>query len=157
MRFYFLFFGACLFLATAGSLAAKKPQEGEPSSSSKPSLDYDFFKTQVQPIFLAKRPGHARCISCHATNNVALHLVPLSPGETTWNEEESRKNFELVKRVAIPGDLDSPLLIHPLAEAAGGDFFHSGGKHFDSQNDLEWETLKAFILGAKAARGGRTN
>ena len=30
------------------------------------TLDYDYFKTRVQPIFLAKRPGHARCVTCHA-------------------------------------------------------------------------------------------
>ena len=82
---------------------------------------------------------------------MALHLVPLSPGSTTWNEEESRKNFELVQRVAIPGDLKSPLLIHPLAEEAGGDFFHSGGKHFNSQNDPEWLTMKAWIFGQTAS------
>ena len=35
-------------------------------------------------------------------------------GASNWNEEESRKNFELVQRVAIPGDLKSPLLVHPL-------------------------------------------
>jgi hypothetical protein len=42
------------------------------------------------------------------------------------------------------------LLIHPLAESAGGDFFHNGGKHFDSKNDPEWLILKAFIEGKKA-------
>jgi hypothetical protein len=137
-------------LSAVGSLGAKRPQESQTVSSSTPSLDYEFFKTQVEPIFLAKRPGHARCVSCHSVNNVALHVLPLSPGATTWNEEESRKNFELVQRVAIPGDLQSPILIHPLAEQAGGDFFHSGGKHFNSQNDPEWQTLKAFVLGNKA-------
>lgn len=123
------------------------------TSSTAPSatLDYEVFKTKIEPIFLAKRPGHARCVSCHTFNNVALHLVPLSPGAKTWNEEESRKNFELVKRVAIPGNLQSPLLIHPLAEDAGGDFFHSGGKHFMSQNDPEWLTMKAWILGQTAS------
>ena len=30
-----------------------------------PSLDYTFFKERVQPIFLQKRPGHARCVTCH--------------------------------------------------------------------------------------------
>ena len=121
----------------------------QPSSSPAPSatLDYEFFKAKIEPIFLAKRPGHARCVSCHSANQVALHLVPLSPGSTTWNEEESRQNFELVQRVATPGNLKSPLLIHALAEQAGGDFFHSGGKHFDSQNDPEWLTMKAWILG----------
>ena len=43
-----------------------------------------------------------------------------------------------------------PILIHPLAEQAGGDFFHSGGKHFNSQSDPEWLTLKAFVLGDTA-------
>jgi hypothetical protein len=122
-------------------------QQSASSPASSTTLDYEVFKTRIEPIFLKKRPGHARCVSCHASNNVALHLVPLSPGETTWNEEESRKNFELVQRVAIPGDLQSPILIHPLAQDAGGDFFHSGGKHFNSQNDPEWLTIKAWILG----------
>lgn len=107
MRSSLLLVGASILLAAAGSLVAKQPQqESQQSSSSAPSLDYEFFKTQVEPIFLNKRPGHARCVVCHTTNNAPLHLVPLSPGATTWNEEESRKNFELVKRVAIPGDLE---------------------------------------------------
>jgi hypothetical protein len=139
-----------LFLMVSGLLGAQPPQESQPAPSSTPSLDYEYFKTQVEPIFLRKRPGHARCVSCHAANNAPLKVVPLSPGETSWNEEESRKNFELVKRVATAGDLESPLLRHPLAESAGGDFFHNGGKHFDSKNDPEWLTLKSFVLGKKA-------
>lgn len=114
------------------------------------TLDYDYFKAKVEPIFLKKRPGHARCVSCHAANHVRLHLVPLSPGSSKWNEEQSRENFELVKAVAIPGDLQSPILIHPLTQDAGGDFFHSGGKHFNSQSDPEWLTLKAFVMGKTA-------
>lgn len=110
------------------------------------SLNYEVFKTKVQPIFLAKRPGHARCISCHASGT-PLRLQPLSPGSTMWTEEESRKNFEAVRRVVVPGSLKSMILIHPLAEPAGGDFFHNGGKHWDSQNDPEWQTLKAWVLG----------
>ena len=31
------------------------------SSTQAPALDYSFFKERVQPIFLKKRPGHARC------------------------------------------------------------------------------------------------
>jgi len=48
------------------------------------------------------------------------------------------------------GDLKSPILIHPLTQDAGGDFFHSGGKHFNSQSDPEWLTLKAFVMGKTA-------
>ena len=112
-----------------------------------PSLDFEMFKTQVQPIFLAKRAGHARCISCHASGT-PLRLQPLPPGRTMWNEEESRKNFEAVRRVVVPGSIKSMLLVHPLAEQAGGDFFHNGGKHWTSQNDPEWQVLKTWVVGS---------
>lgn len=110
------------------------------------ALDYEFFKSKIEPIFLAKRPGHARCVSCHASAT-AFRLQPLAKGSTFWTEEESQKNFEAIKRVVAPGNLQSRLLIHPLAEDAGGDFFHNGGKHWNSQQDAEWQTLKAWVLG----------
>jgi hypothetical protein len=116
------------------------------STTAAPSLDYDVFKASVQLIFLAKRPGHARCVTCHSTGT-AFRLQPLAPGAATWTEEESRKNFDAVRRVAAPGNLNSRILMHPLAEEAGGDFFHNGGKHWQSQNDPEWQVLKAWILG----------
>jgi hypothetical protein len=126
-----------------GALLGQQPTSSSPASS---SLNYEFFKTKVQPIFLAKRPGHARCIACHGSGT-PLRLQPLSPGSTTWNEEESRKNFEAIQRVVVSGNLKSRLLLHPLEEQAGGDFYHSGGKHFSSQNDPEWQILKAWVLG----------
>jgi hypothetical protein len=117
--------------------------------ATKPSLDFEFFKTKVQPIFLAKRPGHARCVACHAgvTAPAIFRLQPLSAESATWDDEQSRKNFEATLRVVTPEDLKSPLLVHPLAETAGGDFFHSGGKHFDSQSDPEWQILKEWVFG----------
>jgi hypothetical protein len=115
------------------------------ATTAPPTLDFEFFKTRVQPIFVAKRPGHARCTSCHI-EGTPLRLQPFSAG-TSWDDEASRKNFETMKRVVMPGDLKSRLLIHPLAEKAGGDFFHNGGKHWMSQNDPEWQTLKAWVLG----------
>jgi hypothetical protein len=125
--------------------AADTQRAANPAAAT--ALDFDYFKTKVQPIFLAKRPGHARCISCHSSGT-PLRLQPLSPGSATWNDDESRKNFEAIKRVVVPGSVaKSPILTHPLAEQAGGDFFHSGGKHWDSQNDPEWQTLKTFVIG----------
>ena len=114
-----------------------------------PSLDFEYFKANVQPIFLAKRPGHARCIACHGSGT-PLRLQPLSPGSTTWTDEESRKNFAAVQRVVAPGNPKSMLLVHPLEEQAGGDFFHSGGKHWSSQNDPEWQTLRTWVMGPSA-------
>ena len=111
-----------------------------------PSLDYEYFKTRVQPIFVAKRTGHARCVACHIAGT-PMRLQPLSPGSANWNEEATRKNFEAVRRMVVPGSAKSLLLIHPLAEEAGGDFFHNGGKHWASQNDPEWQVLRAWIMG----------
>ena len=133
-------------LALAFAVAASSSALAQTAPS---TLDYEFFKANVQPIFLAKRPGHARCISCHG-QGTTLRLQPLAPGAATWTDEESRKNFEAIRRVVAPGSLKSKLLVHPLAESAGGDFYHSGGKHFTSQNDPEWQTLKAFVLGQTA-------
>ena len=112
-----------------------------------PTLDYEYFRTKVQPIFLAKRPGHARCIACHGSGT-PLRFQPLASGATTWTEEESQKNFTVIKRVSSAG-VKSRLIVHPLEEQAGGDFYHSGGKHWASQNDPEWMVLQAFVLGQK--------
>jgi hypothetical protein len=124
------------FALSAVAASARQASQG---------LDYEYFKTKVQPIFLAKREGHARCIACH-TSGTPLRLEPLASGSTTWTDEQSRKNFEAVQRVAV-GSTRSRLLLHPLAQDAGGDFYHSGGKHWTSQNDPEWQTLKAWVLG----------
>jgi hypothetical protein len=140
---------AFVFLVLLVGLPYQQP-DSTPTTTA--SLNFEFFKTKVQPIFLAKRPGHARCVSCHGSTTApaAFRLQPLSPGSTTWTEEQSRKNFEVTSTLVVPGSLKSPLLSHPLAEQAGGDFFHSGGKHFNSQNDPEWLTLKEWAFGAKA-------
>jgi len=97
---------ACLSLAAVGPLSQAKAQPAAAPAASA-GLDYEFFKTKVQPVFLAKRPGHARCVVCHTMNNAPLHLVQLSPGSTTWNEEQSRQNFQLVQKVVVPGYEDS--------------------------------------------------
>ena len=132
---------AIQILAIAMALA-----QGPASSSAAPSLDYSFFKERVQPIFLQKRQGHARCVTCHQHGSPPLQ--PLAPGASGWNEEQSRKNFAMWKQFVVPGNpLKSPLLIHPLAEDAGGDRFHAGGKHWSSQNDPEWQSVAAWVRG----------
>lgn len=111
-----------------------------------PTLDFEFFKARVQPIFAAERAGHARCIACHGSGT-PLRLQPIAPGQATWTDDESRKNFEAVRRMVVPGSEKSRLLLHPLAEAAGGDFYHNGGKHWNSKDDPEWQTIKTWVMG----------
>src|ERR1700719_1634306 len=89
------------------------------------TLDYEFFKTRVEPIFLKRRsPDHARCYVCHeiAKHHSGLNLESLLPGNTFWTEEQSRRNFQTVSKLVDPGHPDSSIFpMHPLAPEAGGD------------------------------------
>jgi hypothetical protein len=112
-------------------------------------LDFEVFKTRVQPVFLQKRKGLARCYVCHS-QGTSFRLQPLAPGGSVWTDEESRRNFEAVQRLVVPGNPQaSRLLTMPLAAEAGGVAFHPGGKHWTSQDDPEWQALAAWVRGTK--------
>ena len=112
-------------------------------------LDFQYFLTQVEPIFLKTRPGHARCYGCHILSSRAFHLEPLAPGSSEWTAEQSRKNFQSAVQQVVAGDpVSSRLLMHPLAPEAGGEAFHSGGRQFSSQNDSDWLTIADWVRGA---------
>lgn len=114
-----------------------------------PDLDYQVFKAKVEPLLLEKRPGHARCVVCHSTGT-AFRLQALTPGARTWSEEQSQKNFEMVKRFVLPGvPAKSRLLLMPLAHEAGGIAFHPGGKHWETQDDPEFKMLADWVNGKK--------
>ena len=125
-------------------------------SAPRPTLDYDFFKARVQPIFLKKRSAdHARCYACHEKDKHpnGLSLEELSPGATSWNEEQSRKNFAAVSRVTTPGNVAQSMFpFHPLAPEAGGDpSAHAGGRQFETRDDPDYKAIAEWIGGAKAA------
>jgi len=160
-----------LALALASGLAsvplAQAPldfAQGKPvdSSQTKPaspaapaqSLDFEVFKTHIQPILLARRAGAVQCVTCHAGNvGTRLRLEKMAEGATTWTEEQARKNFAAASTLVVPGDpMASRLLLHPLDRRAGGDAFHGGGKHWLSQEDPEWQTLAAWVRGSSSAR-----
>jgi hypothetical protein len=140
-----------LLLIAAGLGAAQSPARQE---ASKPvqSLDYEFFKARVEPIFLRDRPGHARCYSCHGSGNGPQYLVRLSPGSMSWTEEQSRQIFENVSKLVNRNDpMNSRFLIHPLSPVAGGDieFVHTGGRQFESKDDPDWKVMAAWASGQK--------
>jgi len=121
-----------------------------PDSASAQTLDYGFFKTNVQTIFLKKRPGHTRCIVCHAGANNAMRLTPLAAGATNFSEEQSKTNFETVSRIVIPGKpMESHFLTHPLDPHYGGGMYHSGGRQFETTDDPDWKNMAAWVNGAK--------
>ena len=120
-----------------------------PQTSS--TLDYETYKTKVQPLLLEKRPGHARCVTCHQ-RSTNFRLQPLPKGRTAYTEEETRKNFEAAARFVLPGvPQKSRLLTMPLSHEAGGTEFHPGGKHWESQNDPEFKILIDWVKNAATA------
>jgi hypothetical protein len=139
---------AAIFAAAAALIAASAPRMA--SQAAAPELNYDFFKTRVQAVFLEKRPTHTRCYVCHAESNNGFRLERLSAGASAWSEEQSRKNFEMASKLVNAGDPDhSRLLMQPLAPEAGGNVFHSGGRQFESKDDPNWKTLAAWVNGQK--------
>ncbi|MFZ0884790.1 MAG: hypothetical protein WAN14_15430 [Candidatus Acidiferrales bacterium] len=129
------------------------------AQSSAPTLDFEYFKTKVEPIFLEKREGHARCYTCHAEGRRAafsqFRLQTIAPDATFWTDEQSRTNFELVSKLVVPGEpLKSHFVMHTLNKDAGGDFLHQGGRQFLSKDDPDWKILAAWVAGAKAGDAG---
>jgi hypothetical protein len=140
---------ALTWLAAVLAIALALP-EGL-SAQGKPALDYGFYRSRVEPIFLAKKEGHTRCVVCHEDANNNFRLERLGPGAKAWTEEQSRHNFAMIQNLVNPGDPETSLLTqHPLAPEAGGHPFHSGGRQFESKTDKDWATLVAFVNGAKA-------
>jgi hypothetical protein len=140
--------GRGLFLAAAAMAVALAAPPG--AARAQQALSYEVFKASVQPIFLKKRPGHTRCIVCHAGANNAMRLTPLQAGATNFNEEQSRTNFETVSRIVIPGKpMESHFLTHPLQPEFGGGLYHSGGRQFETTDDPDWKAMAAWVNGAK--------
>ena len=135
-----------IFVAVGGACVS------DAAAQSAPSLDYDFFKSRVEPVFLKKRAGHTRCYVCHAESNNAFRLEKLESGAKSWSEEQSRRNFATVSTLVTAGDpATSRLLMQPLAPEAGGNVFHSGGRQFASRQDPDYQVLAQWISGAKPA------
>jgi hypothetical protein len=154
------YIGACFAVAAAvvvcGTVPFARAQSAGATATAQP-LDYEFFKTQVEPIFLKQRSAdHSRCYACHEKNhhdNKNFRLETLTPGNAFWTEEQSRKNFQAVSQLVFLGNPSkSMLLLKPLDPMAGGSTpkVHSGGSQFESKKDPDWLILEEFAKGKKA-------
>lgn len=127
-----------------------------PLATSAQELDFDVYRSQVEPIFYAPRGGHgpsvSPCVTCHVHSGTPLRLQPLqeaSDGSVYWTEAQSRQNFEVVSRLVVPGDPErSRLLLKALAMGSGGARFHIGGKFFENQSDPQWQTMSSWVSAA---------
>jgi hypothetical protein len=135
--------------------AKAQPQGAAAVDAQAPQLDYEFFKTRVEPIFLKRRSDdHARCYVCHQMmrhGGGPLSLEMLPPGASFWTDEQSHKNFETVSKLVVPGNPSLSLFLRmPLAPEAGGIAdTHQGGRQFASEDDPDWKNMKAWVMGEK--------
>ncbi len=74
----------------AGAIA---PTDLVAQPKAKPTLDYDFYKARVEPIFLKKKAGHTRCVVCHSESNNFLKLEPLSSGAKALERRAVAQEF----------------------------------------------------------------
>jgi len=138
------FFLAVLFTLVSGYSTLQGQGASTPATGPR-GLDFETYRTQIEPIFMKKRADHARCYACHS-QGTPLRLQEMAPGATAWTEAQSRQNFAALTRVVVPGQPKlSRLLLMPLAHEAGGTEFHPGGKHWASMDDAEVKTLVSWI------------
>ncbi|HEV1995004.1 MAG TPA: cytochrome D1 domain-containing protein [Candidatus Acidoferrum sp.] len=128
------------------ALLASSEQSAGGAAQAQPSLDYQAYRSRIEPIFLKKRQAGVSCYDCHSVLPTRLRLERLSAGSSSWTEEQSRRNFAAVGQLVTPSNpLKSPLLLHALAQEAGGDPMHTGGKFWASQSDPEWQMLADWV------------
>ena len=136
-------------LAVAVVLAAVAPARAQQpaASPSSPTLDYDFFKARVQPMFTTKRDGNARCVSCHGFGTT-MRLQGCRPAPRPGAKRTRARTSRSSNRGSLPENLRSAgccCIRWPKAPAATT--HHDGGKHWTSKDDPEWQTLAAWVKG----------
>ncbi len=123
----------------------------EAISSAIEPLDFSFFVARVEPILERERYGKTRCMDCHAVsaNLSRNHLVrPLPSGQYT--ESAAWSNYSsILSLVDFQNPEASYILRKPLAVDAGGTRVHTGGKYWNSEANPEYQTILAWIDGAR--------
>ncbi len=122
---------------------------GSPDAGAEPlvDLDFEFFRSCVQPIFVNPLENAMPCAECHS----GQFAVP-PPENSYWTVEQSQQAFESLLYLIDPGRPDSSRFLHkPLHPNAGGDLMHNGGRRWYYKDDPERIALAAWVSGE--ARG----
>ncbi len=109
-------------------------QTGSPTTAEAvPEVDFEFFRSCVQPIFFRVTEGGLACANCHNAE-----FAQTDPEESWGN----------VSRLIEPGQpTQSRLLMHPLHPDGGGDYVHNGVRRWLNQDDPEWQMLAEWVNG----------
>ena len=118
---------------------------GNPNAGAEPTvdIDFEFFRSCVQPIFVNPIENAMPCIECHS----GQFAIP-NPDNSYWTLEQSRQSFEELMTFVDPGRPDYSRFLHkPLHPDAGGDLMHNGGRRWYSQDDPERRALENWVRG----------
>ena len=121
---------------------------------------FDFYRRNIEPLFLSPRgypgstDGNAACVMCHVWQT-SVRFSLEEPAETAaggvWTETQSRRNYDVVTQLVNASDPESSrFLLKPLAQVAGG-LPHTGGNHWESTQDPEYQVVLEWIQSLPAA------
>src|SRR5260370_26939288 len=102
--------GARIALAANAQDASKSALQ-DPSASSQPrsSLDFETYRSRIEPIFVKKREGNTRCYDCHSALATRFRLERFLPGTPSSAQEQSPQNFQPVSPfVSLSDPLKAP-------------------------------------------------
>lgn len=106
-------------------------------------VDFEFFRSCVQPIFVNPLENAMPCAECHSGE----FAIP-PPADSYWTVAQSQQAFDSLLYLIDPGRPDSSRFLHkPLHPDAGGDLMHNGGRRWYSQDDPERQALAAWVAG----------
>ena len=142
---------------TSEGLGSAEPLQASTESSpdgAMPQDPFDYYRTNIEPLFLRSRgypgstDGNAACVMCHVWQTsvrFSLEEPTETPDGGAWTEEQSRRNYEVVTQLVNASDPESSRFLRkPLAVGAGG-LRHTGGAHWDSTQDPEYQVILDWI------------
>jgi hypothetical protein len=146
-------FAVAVFLAASPSALAQAP--ATPPAAPR-QADVDLFRKTIEPIFMRDRggtiPGMAACVMCHTWQTSLRFDLETPATDAGWTADQSRMNFQMITQlVNTKSPETSPLLVKPLAPAAGGPG-HTGGAYWKSRDDPEYQTVLKWIRSLPADR-----
>jgi len=124
---------------------------GKYVAAKEPTLDFEFFRACVQPVFANPREGHIRCSNCHAAGDIGF--APPAQANKEWTDQQAKSAFAVISRLIVPGNPEqSRFLLKPLHPDGGGSYTHNGPRRWQSRSDPEWQMLAGWVRGEKTGK-----
>lgn len=138
------------------SAAASLAQGTSTFASINPSqaLDFEFFKTKVEP-YLAKPSGDGQsCVQCHVTHT--LFKLDRPDAQGIFTAEQSRRNFTNALKVVNLEYPESSLMLRKPMSTAGSEgvvgasqLSHGGGKRWEDEDSDAYRNILRWVRGAR--------